>query len=46
MFQGGIKAVMWTDVFQAIIMYIGVIGVLVKVSQIYERQNNTWVRSS
>ena len=29
--QGGYKAVIWTDVFQAVIMYAGVLFVLLKV---------------
>ena len=29
-FQGGYKAVIWTDVFQALIMYSGVLIVLIK----------------
>lgn len=29
--QGGIKAVIWTDVFQAAIMYAGMLAILIKV---------------
>ena len=29
--QGGMKAVIWTDVFQAVIMYAGLMMVVVKV---------------
>ena len=30
--QGGIKAVVWTDVFQAIIMVLGILSVIIVVS--------------
>ena len=30
-FQGGIKSVVWTDTFQTVIMFIGLITILVKV---------------
>ena len=29
--QGGIKAVVWTDVFQTLIMYAGMLAILIKV---------------
>ena len=29
--QGGIKAVIWTDVFQALVMYMGIFAILIKV---------------
>lgn len=28
--QGGMKAVLWTDVFQAILMFLGILAVLIK----------------
>lgn len=30
--KGGIKAVIWTDVFQCLIMFTGVFAVIIKVS--------------
>ncbi len=32
-FQGGMKAVMWTDVFQICMMFAGLIAVLIRGSQ-------------
>ena len=32
--QGGLKAVIWTDVFQAVIMFAGLFSVLIKVGEI------------
>ena len=32
-FQGGIKAVVWTDVFQALVMVAGIIAVIIVVSR-------------
>ena len=29
--QGGIKAVIWADVFQCIVMYAGMLAVIIKV---------------
>ena len=29
--QGGMKAVVWTDVFQTLIMYAGMLAILIKV---------------
>lgn len=31
MFQGGIKAVVWTDVFQFVVMLTGILTLLIKV---------------
>lgn len=28
--KGGMKAVLWTDVFQAILMFLGILAVLIK----------------
>jgi len=30
--QGGIKAVIWTDVFQCIILFMGIFAILIQVS--------------
>ena len=35
MLQGGIKAVVWTDVLQASIMFVGIIAVTIIVSAMY-----------
>ena len=35
MLQGGIKAVVWTDVLQASIMFVGIIAVTIIVSSMY-----------
>ena len=35
MLQGGIKAVVWTDVLQAGIMFFGIIAVTIIVSYVY-----------
>jgi Na+(H+)/acetate symporter ActP len=31
--QGGIKAVIWTDVFQSIILFMGIFAILIQVSK-------------
>ena len=40
--QGGMKAVMWTDVFQICIMFAGLIAVLIKGSQELGGFGNVW----
>jgi len=32
-FQGGLKAVIWTDVFQCVVMFAGFFAVLIKVKR-------------
>nr|XP_022343638.1 sodium-coupled monocarboxylate transporter 1-like isoform X1 [Crassostrea virginica] len=45
---GGIKAVIWTDVFQSVVMFMGIFAILIKgtmvaggVSKVYEYNKNT-----
>ena len=40
--QGGIKAVVWTDVFQAVVMLLGLIAITVVVRFIEYKHNMTW----
>ena len=40
--QGGMKAVVWTDVFQAGVMICGMLAIVIQVSIICD--NNYWLR--
>ena len=40
--QGGMKAVMWTDVFQIFIMFAGLIAILIKGSAELGGFDNVW----
>ena len=35
MFQGGIRGVVWADVFQAVVLLTGLLAVVVQVSEFY-----------
>ncbi|KAL3847668.1 hypothetical protein ACJMK2_018568 [Sinanodonta woodiana] len=42
LFQGGLKAVIWTDVFQAFVMYAGIFAVLIKGTMVIGGVGRTW----